>query len=155
MTGTQLTGEAALDAELSLPQYATLSDQAAADAVMAKTIKVRREVPANLLRVKLAQLGRLSGILRVARNFDSPDPPYQQAATLMALIDANEAIDFDDPAVPTGAPELVAHNLLSVADLAEINAMADSVIRWVDAKQIGEVGIGAVINSRRRIAGGA
>lgn len=146
--------ETPLDDELRLPQYATLSDQAAADAIMAKTVKVRREVPANLLRVKLAQLGRLSGILRVARNFDSPDPPYQQAATLMALIDANEAIDFDDPAVPTGAPELVQHGLLEQSDLAAIDAMADVVMRWVDCNDIGEVGIGAIINARRRIAGG-
>lgn len=146
--------ETPLDAELRLPQYATMTDQQAADAIMAKTVKVRREVPANLLRVKLAQLGRLSGILRVARNFDSPDPPYQQAATLMALIDANEAIDFDDPAVPTGAPELVQHKLLEQSDLAAIDAMADAVVRWVDTNEIGEVGIGAVINARRRIAGG-
>ena len=146
--------EAALDAELSLPQYAAMTDQQAADAVMAKTVTIRVEVPANTLRRKLASLGKLSGILRVARNFDSPDPPYQQAATLMALIDAGESIDLDDPLVATGAPELVAHNLLSVADVAAINAMADTVIRWIDSNGIGEVGIGAVQNSRRRIAGG-
>lgn len=88
--------------------------------------KVRSEVPANLLRVKLAQLGKLSGILRVARNFDSPDPPYQQAATLMALIDAGEAIDLDDPTLVAGAPQLILHGLLSPADATAINALGDA-----------------------------
>ena len=41
--------EAALDAELSLPAYAGLSDQAAADAVMAKTVSVRRPVESGAL----------------------------------------------------------------------------------------------------------
>jgi hypothetical protein len=145
--------EAVLDAELRKPQYATMGDGEAADAIMAKTVTVRVEVPANTLRRKLASLGKLSGILRVARNFDSPDPPYQQAATLMALIDAGESIDLDDPLVATGAPELVQHGLLSVEDVAAINAMADAVVRWVDTNGVGEVGVGAVINSRRRIAG--
>ena len=146
--------EAALDEELSLPQYATMTDQEAADTIMKKTVTIRVEVPANALRVKLAQLGKLSGILRVARNFDSPDPPYQQAATLMALIDAGESIDLDDPLVASGAPELINHQLLTVQDVAAINAMGNAVVKWVDTKDIGEVGIGAVINSRRRIAGG-
>lgn len=146
--------EAALDEELSLPQYATMTDQEAADAIMKKTVTIRVEVPANALRVKLAQLNKLSGILRVARNFDSPDPPYQQAATLMALIDAGESIDLDDPLVASGAPELINHQLLTVQDVAAINAMGNAVVKWVDTKDIGEVGIGAVINSRRRIAGG-
>ncbi len=146
--------EVALDAELSLPQYAAMTDQQAADTIMAKTVTIRVEVPANTLRVKLAQLGKLSGILRVARNFDSPDPPYQQAATLMALIDAGESIDLDDPLVASGAPELINHQLLTVQDVAAINAMGNAVVKWVDTKDIGEVGIGAVQNSRRRIAGG-
>ena len=87
---------------------------------------IRINVPANVLRVKLAQLGKLSGILRVPRNFESPDPPYQQAATLMALIDAGEAIDLDDPVVAAGAPQLIQHNLLTVEDIAIINALGDA-----------------------------
>jgi len=87
---------------------------------------IRINVHANVLRVKLAQLGKLSGILRVSRNFESPDPPYQQAATLMALIDAGEAIDLDDPVVAAGAPQLIQHNLLTVEDIAIINALGDA-----------------------------
>ena len=108
-------------------QKAAIGDDsgcAARCSVIAPTVRAR--VPANLLRVKLAQLGKLSGILRVSRNFDSPDPPYQQAATLMALIDAGESIDLDDPVVVAGAPQLIQHGLLTVEDIAAINALGDT-----------------------------
>ena len=99
--------------------------------------KIRQKVPASALHLKLASLGKLAGLLRVARNFESPDPPYQQAATLMSLIDAGEAIDLDDPLVATGAPELVAHKLLTVEDIAAINALADSP-QVITADQVSE-----------------
>jgi len=154
VTATTITGEAALDAELSLQQYAGLTDQAAADTVMLKTVSSRQPVAAATLRKTLAQRGRWGGLARVANNFDSPDPPYQQARTLIDLITAGDTIDLDDPAIAVGTPELVSHNLLTAADVAAISALADVVERWVDVYQVGEVGIGAVINSRRRIAGG-
>ena len=116
-----------IDSDTEAARMAGIGDDsgcAARCSAIAPTI--RREVPANALRRKLASLGKLSGILRVARNFDSPDPPYQQAATLMDLIDAGEAIDLDDPLVATGAPELVQHGLLTQPDIAAINALADS-----------------------------
>jgi hypothetical protein len=98
---------------------------------------IRKPVPAATLHKKLAGLGKLSGILRVARNFDSPDPPYQQAATLMSLIEQGVEIDLDDPQVPTGAPELVAHGLLDVDDLAALSALADAP-QTITADQVSE-----------------
>lgn len=154
MTGTQLTGEAALDAELSLPQYAAMADEDASVAVMEKTVVVRQPVPAATLRKTLAKLGRWGGLQRVANNFESPDPPYQQARTIIDLITAGDAIDLDEPAIAAGTPELIQHGLLNAADVSVIGALASVTVRWVDANGIGEVGIGAVINSRRRIAGG-
>ena len=49
--------EAALDTELRLPQYTTMSDQAAADAIMAKTIAVRVEVESGTLMDASMALG--------------------------------------------------------------------------------------------------
>lgn len=149
----EVTGEAALDAELSLPQYVSMSAEDAANAVMQKTVVVRRPVPAATLRKELAKLGRWGGLQRVANNFDSPDPPYQQARTLIDLITAGDAIDLDEPAIAAGTPELIQHGLLSAADVSVIGSLANVTSRWVDICGIGEVGIGAVINSRRRIAG--
>jgi len=154
MTGSIVTGEAALDAELALPEYSLLSDAEAADAVMAKTIVTRQPVSASVLRKTLAQRGRWGGLARVANNFESPDPPYQQARTLIDMVTAGDSIDLDDPAIAAGTPELVQHGLLSAADVTVISALANVTSRWVEIHGIGEVGIGAVINSRRRIAGG-
>ena len=53
--------EAALDAELSLPAYASLSDQQAADTVMAKTVSVRRPVESGVLMDAAMALGVWEG----------------------------------------------------------------------------------------------
>ena len=126
MTGTQLTGEAALDAELSLPQYAAMTDEDASVAVMEKTVVVRQPVPAATLRKTLAKLGRWGGLQRVANNFESPDPPYQQARTIIDLITAGDAIDLDEPAIAAGTPQLIQHNLLTLSDVAVISALANT-----------------------------
>jgi hypothetical protein len=43
---------------------------------------------------------------------------------------------------------------MTQSEATTLNALGDAVVRWVDINGIGEVGVGAVINSRRRIAGG-
>ena len=147
--------EQALIDELKQPQYATMSDQQAADAVNAKTVTIRQPVDAAILRKTLAIRGRWGGLQRVANNFESPDPPYQQARTLIDMITAGDGINADEPAVADGAPILVQHGLLDASDLQAMSALANKTLRWVDTVGIGEVGIGYVINARRAIAGGA
>ena len=147
--------EQALIDELKQPQYATMSDQQAADAVNAKTVTIRQPVDAAILRKTLAIRGRWGGLQRVANNFESPDPPYQQARTLIDMITAGDEINADEPAVADGAPILVQHGLLDASDLQAMSALANKTLRWVDVEGIGEVGIGYVINARKAIAGGA
>jgi len=147
--------EQALIDELKQPQYATMSDQEAADAVNAKVVTIRQPVDAAILRKTLAIRGRWGGLQRVANNFESPDPPYQQARTLIDMITAGDGINADEPAVADGAPILVQHGLLDASDLQAMSALANKTLRWVDVEGIGEVGIGYVINARRAIAGGA
>jgi len=147
--------EQALIEELKKPEYAGLTDQQAADAVNAKTVTIRQPVDAAILRKTLAIRGRWGGLQRVANNFESPDPPYQQARTLIDMITAGDGINADEPAVADGAPILVQHGLLDASDLQAMSALANKTLRWVDTVGIGEVGIGYVINARRAIAGGA
>jgi len=147
--------EQALIEELKKPEYAGLTDQQAADAVNAKTVTIRQPVDAAILRKTLAIRGRWGGLQRVANNFESPDPPYQQARTLIDMITAGDGINADEPAVADGAPILVQHGLLDASDLQAMSALANKTLRWVDVEGIGEVGIGYVINARRAIAGGA
>ena len=87
---------------------------------------IRQPVAAAVLRKCLASRGRWGGLQRVANNFESPDPPYQQARTIIDLITAGDAIDLDDPAVTANAPVLVLHNLLSADDLTAISALANT-----------------------------
>jgi len=147
--------EQALIDELRKPEYAGLSDQEAADVVNAKTVTIRQPVDAAILRKTLAIRGRWGGLQRVANNFESPDPPYQQARTLIDMITAGDAINADEPAVADGAPILVQHGLLDASDLQAMSALANKIVSWVDTENIGEVGIGFVINARKAIARGA
>ena len=145
--------EAALDAELSLPQYAAMTDQQAADAVMAKTVTVRRPVDSGLLMDAAMALG-IWERLESAAPPGSVDPPAAYARTMMTRLKESRPVDLDNPAVSGLVQNCIQHGLIQVSEAQTINAMADTVIRWVDSNGIGEVGIGAVQNSRRRIAGG-
>jgi len=145
--------EAALDAELSLPQYAAMTDQQAADAVMAKTVTVRRPVDSGLLMDAAMALG-IWERLESAAPPGSVDPPAAYARTMMTRLKETRPVDLDNAAVSTLVQNCIQHGLIQVSEAQTINAMADTIIRWVDSNGIGEVGIGAVQNSRRRIAGG-
>ena len=155
MTQQQLTGEAALDAELSLPQYAAMSDQAAADAVNAKTSAARRPVAASVIRLRAMALGLYAVVKIAAEDKALPNPPRGAAINFITLADGSDVVDLDHPDVVANAETLRQFSLASESQIAALHSLGDITIPWTVAKQIGEVGIGAVINSRRRIAGGA
>ena len=97
---------------------------------------VRKPVAAARLRKELAKLGKWGGLQRVANNFESPDPPYQQARTIIDLITAGDAIDLNEPAIAAGTPQLIEHNLLTVADVAAISALANNP-QTITQQQVG------------------
>ena len=147
--------EQALIDELKQPQYQTMTDQQAADAINAKTVQQVTKVEAQAIRLTLASRGRLAAIKRIGDNTAAPEPPYDACATLMALLDAGDSIDLQNPAVSASSQVLIQHNLLTQEDADAIAALAVQVVRWVDAEGIGECGIGFIINARKAIAGGA
>ena len=147
--------EQALIDELRKPEYVGLTDQQAADAVNAKTVQQSAPVAAQQIRLTLASRGKLAAIKRIGDNTAAPEPPYDACATLMALLDAGDTIDLQNPAVSAASAILIQHNLLTQADADAIAALAVKTVPWVDVEGIGEVGIGYVINARRAIAGGA
>lgn len=149
-----MANEQALMDELSKPEYANLTDQQAADAVNAKTVQQVSPVEAKAIRLMLASRGRLAAIKRIGDNTAAPEPPYGACATLMALLDAGDSIDLQNPAVDAASQVLIQHNLLTQEDVDAIALLAVQVIRWVDAEGIGECGIGYVINARNAIDGG-
>jgi hypothetical protein len=97
---------------------------------------LQQPVPANRLRLLLAQRGRLAAIKRVADNTAAPEPPYDACATLMTLLDAGDAINLGDPAVSASSGVLVASNLLDADDVTAITALA-FVPQTITQQQIG------------------
>jgi hypothetical protein len=144
--------EAVLDTELRKPQYATMSDAETADAVMAKTIGVRLPVESGVLMDAAMALGVWER-LESAAPPQSTDPPARYARTMMTRLKETRPVNLDHPSVITLVANCVQFGLMTQPEAATLNALGDAVVRWVDTNGIGEVGVGAVINSRRRIAG--
>lgn len=87
---------------------------------------IRQPVSAAVLRVALARQGNLAGILRMAANVDSPEPPYGTCLTLKTLLDSGDPINIDDTAVQGAAATLVQHGLMDVEDATAIDALGDT-----------------------------
>ena len=147
--------EQALIDELKKPEYQGLSDQQAADAINAKTVVVRSPVPADKVQ-ETASVNGLWGALKMAA-LDSTltNPPRGAAIAFIDWVESGRPLNPDNPAVQQMAGTLIQHSLATVSQINQINDVANTVVRWVDAEGIGECGIGYVINARRAIAGGA
>lgn len=128
--------------------YADGNDEGCAVRCSAIAPIIRKPVAAATLRKELAKLGKWGGLQRVANNFESPDPPYQQARTIIDLITAGDAIDLDEPAIAAGTPQLIQHNLLTVADVAVISALANTQ-QVITQQQVGSA------REWHRVSGGA
>ena len=146
--------EAALIEELKQPQYQGLSDQQAADAVNAKTVAIRQPVDSGLLMDACMAAG-IWAQLEAANQPGSSDPPASLARTMMERLKQPRPLDFDNPAVQQNVADCIQHGLITQEQQQQLSGMANKTLRWVDVHDIGEVGIGYVINARRAIAGGA
>lgn len=139
--------------ELQKPEYAGLTDQQAANIINAKTVTVRRRVPASSIRLRAMSLG-MYAVVRIASEDKSlPNPPRGAAINFIALADSQEAVDLDHPDVQANASILRQFSLASQEQIDAINALADTVIPWTEANGLPEIGIGLVINARKAIAG--
>jgi len=146
--------EQALIEELKKPEYATMSDQEAADAVNAKTVTIRQPVDSGLLMDACMAAG-IWAQLEAANQPGSSDPPASLARTMMERLKQPRPLDFDNPAVQQNVADCIQHGLMTQEQQQQLSGLANKVLRWVDVEDIGEVGIGYVINARRAIAGGA
>lgn len=135
MTDAELYGLIQSDAQAAA-LYAEGNDEACAVRCSAIAQPIRKPVAAAALRKELAKLGKWGGLQRVANNFESPDPPYQQARTIIDLITAGDAIDLNEPAIAAGTPLLVEHNLLTLSDVAVISALANTP-QTITQQQVG------------------
>jgi len=146
--------EQALIDELRQPQYATMSDQEAADAVNAKTVTIRQPVAAERVQAAAIATGLWAIVKIAAQNTALPNPPRGAAMSFVDWIEAGRPIDMDGGTVQGVGAVLLSYNLATQPQLDALQALADTAARWVDTVGIGEVGIGYVINARKAIARG-
>ena len=146
--------EQALIDELKQPQYAGLSDQEVADVVNAKTVTIRQPVDSGLLMDACMAAG-IWAKLEAANQPGSTDPPASLARTMMERLKQPRPLDFDNPAVQQNVADCIQHGLITQEQQQQLSGLANKVLRWVDVEDIGEVGIGFVINARKAIARGA
>jgi hypothetical protein len=147
--------EQALIDELRKPEYATMSDQEAADAVNAKTVTIRQPVAAERVQAAAISTGLWAIVKIAAQNTALPNPPRGAAMSFVDWIEAGRPIDMDGGTVQGVGAVLLSYNLATQPQLDALQALADTAARWVDTVGIGEVGIGYVMNARKAIAGGA
>jgi hypothetical protein len=146
--------EQALIDELKQPQYAGLSDQEAADVVNAKTVTIRQPVDSGLLMDACMAAG-IWAQLEAANQPGSSDPPASLARTMMERLKQPRPLDFDNPAVQQNVADCIQHGLMTQEQQQQLSGLANKTLQWVDTENIGEVGIGYVINARKAIARGA
>ena len=147
--------EQALIEELRKPEYAGLTDQQAADAVNAKTVTIRQPVAAERVQAAAIASGLWAIVKIAAQNTALPNPPRGAAMSFVDWIEAGRPIDMDGGTVQGVGAVLRSYNLATQPQLDALQALADTVAKWVDVEGIGEVGIGYVINARKAIARGA
>lgn len=135
--------------ELLKPEYQGLTDQEAADAIMAKTVQVRKLVPLASV-VQHASQKHYRAKLELAR-LDANHPGRETAINILEYINSPrmQFIDMDLPEVQEMRLAIVFFNFASQDMMDELNSMADNVIPWVEYTGIGVVGVGLVRNARK------
>jgi len=141
----------ALIDELSKPEYASLSDQAAADRINGKTVTIRKPVELWQVEEHASRKGYRAKLERAAKT--EGHPCQEIALNILAYINSARlnTVDMDlaDTQLMVGA--MVQCNFATQEMADELLALADQTVRWVDHYGIGTLGRGAVQNARREI----
>ena len=145
----------ALIDELKKPEYASLSDQAAADRINAKTVAIRQPVELWKVEEHASRKGYRAKLERASTNENHPC--QEIALNILAYINSARlnTVDMDLPDTQMMVGALVQCQFATQPMADELLALADQTVRWVDHEGIGEVGRGAIYNARLEIARGA
>ena len=145
----------ALATELQKPEYAGLSDQAAADIINAKIVSKRELVPTWLVKQHGIENGYYAKIKIAACDSTIPVDVRGLCISVLAWIDDQagkiQHLDMDLASTHAMMQGLIASGILTQAQASSLSQLADHDIRWVDENNIGDVGIGLVINARKQI----
>ena len=122
----------ALIDELSLPQYPPMSDQAAADAINAKTVTVRVLVPTANVVAHASQNSYRHKLTQAAGNLSHPCNGL--AIDILAYIDSVKIqnVDMDLPETQEMLAAMVQCGFATEQQVASLDALANRTLRWVD-----------------------
>ena len=141
----------ALRVEIAKPEYAGLSNQAAADRVNAKRVVVRRPVPTWRVRQEAIEQGYWPNLVEAQSSTTAA--VRRLAVSILAWVaDTSgtiQTIDMDRAATVQMRAGAVAAGLLTQAQADALAALANTDIPWTESVGLPEVGIGLVINARR------
>jgi hypothetical protein len=144
-----------LSDELSKPQYASMTDQQAADAINAKTVSVEQTVAIH----KLKEYAILNGIWPKLKAGQANSNPVVAALCVSVLDWVDDprisTLDVNKPEVQAMLDGLVSAGIMSSSNKADVVAMGSHTASWTSQNGLPEVGIGLVINARKEINAGA
>lgn len=138
--------------ELKKPAYQQISDQAAANLINVLTVTIRK--PVELWKVEQhASRKGYRAKLEIAAT-DSSHPYRELAINILEFIKSRrlETIDMDNPDVRKAFENMTACEFATQQDVAELIAMGDVRIRWVDHIGFGTAGDGHIRSAREIIA---
>lgn len=139
--------------ELKKPEYVILSDQAAADAINAKTLT--RRVLVDLWQIE--EYARRNGIRQALRRAENnPQHPCQGIAIdVLAYITSprTEKLDVDLPETQQMFGAMVSCSFATEAHVAEMMALANETVRWVDHHETGNQSADSIKVARDEISG--
>jgi hypothetical protein len=141
--------------ELSKPEYASLSDQAAADAINAKTVTVR--VLVDLWQIE--EYARRNGIRALLKKAEGNTQHACQdvAIDILAYITSprGKMIDLDLAETQTMFGAMVSCGFATATHVSEMTGLADQVVRWVDHVSEGAQSAHSVLVIRDIVNGSA
>ena len=141
----------ALIDELKKPEYASLSDQAAADRINAKTVTVRKPVDLWMV-VEHSSRNGYRAKLELART-NGNHPCQETAINILEYINSPrlQTVDMDLPATRGMVQALVQCQFATQAMADELLALADQTVRWVDNQGLGTIGDGTIKSLRETL----
>lgn len=143
-----------LASELSKPIYTGLSDQAAADAIAAKRVVVRRLVPTWRVKQAAIEGGYYARLVIASGDTAIPVESRGLAISVLAWVDdpAITTVDMDLPSVRAMLAALVAASYCTQAQADALSSLATAEIPWSVSVGYSEpIGAGLVHNARLEI----
>jgi hypothetical protein len=138
----------ALIEELSKAEYSSLSDQAAADAINAKTVTVRKPVDLWMV-VEHSSRNGYRAKLELART-NGNHPCQETAINILEYINSPrlQTVDMDLPSTRGMVQALVQCQFATQTMADELLALANQKVRWVDNIGLGTIGDGTIKSLR-------